>query len=446
MTQSTRGSGKQMTVPNPSRSMGVKWFQLSVRILPACLLAGLIGLLATSPAAWAQVAVRAGTVHTMAGEPITDGVIVITDGKIAAVGPSAATRIPEGYEVIEAAVATPGLVDARGTAGLTGVFNSAHDSDQLEGSAAVQPALRAIDAYNPRERLIQWVREFGVTTLHTGHAPGKLVSGQTIIVKTRGNTVEEALVRSPAMVSATLGPSANEGSGRSPGTRGKQVAMLREELIKAGEFVAKRRRAEAPVAGGEESKPPSAPDRSLHLEMLGDVVEGRVPLLVHADRAQDIENALRLREEFNLRMVIESGAESYLLIDRIKASGVDVIVHPSMQRAVWSAENQSFETAGTLAKAGIRVAIESGYESYVPKTRVVLFEAAIAAANGLGFEGALAAVTIDAARILGVETRVGSLEVGKDGDVALYDGDPFEYTTRCVGVVIEGQVVSRAAR
>ncbi|MBL8964734.1 MAG: amidohydrolase, partial [Phycisphaerae bacterium] len=108
---------------------------------------------------------------------------------------------------------------------------------------------------------------------------------------------------------------------------------------------------------------------------------------------------------FGVRMVIESGAESYLVMDRIKASGIDVIVHPSMQRAVWSAENQSFETAATLSKAGIRVAIESGYESYVPKTRVVLFEAAIAAANGLGFDGALSAVTIDAARILGVDDR-----------------------------------------
>ncbi|MBL8964733.1 MAG: hypothetical protein JNK70_11760, partial [Phycisphaerae bacterium] len=269
----------------------------------ACSLAAAVLAVLVSPVAWAQVAIRAGTVHTMAGESIADGVIVITGGKIAAVGPAISTPIPPGHEVIEAAVATPGLVDARGTAGLTGVFNSPHDSDQIEPSAAVQPALRAIDAYNPRERLIQWLREFGVTTLHTGHAPGKLVSGQTIIVKTRGNTVEEALVRSPAMVSATLGPSANEGSGRAPGTRGKQVAMLREELIKAAEFVEKRRRAQGAAAGASEgakdAKPATPPERNLHLEMLGEVIEGRVPLLVHADRAQDIESALR-RENIQL--------------------------------------------------------------------------------------------------------------------------------------------------
>ncbi len=106
----------------------------------------------------------------------------------------------------------------------------------------------------------------------------------------------------------------------------------------------------------------------------------------------------------------------------------------------------SFETAATLHKAGIPVALQSGYESYVPKTRVVLFEAALAAANGLSFDEALAAITIDAARILGVDDRVGSLEVGKDGDVALYDGDPFEYTTHCTGVIINGKLVSDKPR
>lgn len=426
-------------------------------------------VLSLSCAASGQVAIKAKTVHTMAGSAIKDGVVVITDGKVAAVGPAATTAIPPGYQVIESAVATPGLVDPRGTAGLTGIFNGPADSDQLENSSPLQPELRALDAYNPQERLIQWLREFGVTTLHTGHAPGNLISGQTIIVKTTGNTVEEALVRSPAMVSATLGPDANEGGGKSPGTRGKQLAMLREELLRAKEFVAKRTRAEqkppenadqktgaatdgdakkdgAAKDGEKKADAPSAPDRNLHLEMLADVLEGKVPFLIHAERVQDIENALRLKEEFGFRLVLESAAEAYMIADRIKAAGVDVILHPSMQRAVGDAENQSFESAATLTKAGIRVGIESGYEGYVPKTRVVLFEAALAAANGLTFDQALATITIDAARILGLDERVGSLAVGKDGDVAMYDGDPFEYTTHCTGVVIGGKVVSTAKR
>jgi imidazolonepropionase-like amidohydrolase len=119
-----------------------------------------------------------------------------------------------------------------------------------------------------------------------------------------------------------------------------------------------------------------------------------------------------------------------------------VIVHPTMMRAVGEAENLSMETASRLRAAGIPFALQSGYESYVPKTRVVLFEASVAAAHGLTPEQALAAITIDAARILGVAQRLGSLEPGKDGDLALFDGDPFEYTSHVTGVVIEGRVVS----
>jgi imidazolonepropionase-like amidohydrolase len=188
------------------------------------------------------------------------------------------------------------------------------------------------------------------------------------------------------------------------------------------------------------------PDRDLRLEILTKVLDGEVPLLVTADRHTDIETALRLRAEFGFRLVLESGAESYELAPRIRAAGVPVIVHPTMYRSAGEHENLSMETAGRLHAAGIPIAIGSGYESYVPKTRVILFEAGVAAANGLGFVGALQAVTIGPARILGIADRVGSLAPGKDGDVALYDGDPFEYTTHCVGTVIEGEVVSETRR
>jgi len=126
---------------------------------------------------------------------------------------------------------------------------------------------------------------------------------------------------------------------------------------------------------------------------------------------------------------------------------VPVIVHPTMRRSgMGETENASFETAAKLRAAGIPVALQSGYESYVPKARVVLFEAGVAAANGLSLEDALATITIDAARILGIEERVGSLQPGRDGDVALFDGDPFEYTTHCIGTVVNGELVSREAR
>jgi imidazolonepropionase-like amidohydrolase len=338
--------------------------------------------------------------------------------------------------VIEAEVVTAGLIDAHSVVGLAGQFNEDHDQDQLESSSPVQPELRAVDAYNARERLVEWIRGFGVTTIHTGHGPGELVSGQTMIVKTTGNTVEDATIVPLAMIAATLGESAQKEDGKSPGNRSKMMAMLRDELIKAREYRDKRQSAEA------DKQPP----RDLGLDAMVRVLEGEIPLLVTAHRAQDIANALRLQAEFDVPMVLDGAAEAYLLIEEIKAAGVPVIVHPAMTRAYEETRNLSMETAGLLRNAGIPIALQSGYESYVPKTRVVLFEAAVAAANGLGFDDALAAITIDAANILGIDERVGSIEIGKDGDLALYDGDPFEYTSHCTGVIIEGEVVSETAR
>lgn len=397
----------------------------------------LVGAGLSTDDAIAQVAIRGKTVLTMSGPPIENGVIVIEGGKITAVGPGAATRIPDGLRVLDADVVTPGLVDAHGTVGLSGIYNQKHDQDQLERSTPIQPELRAIDAYNPQEALIEWVRSFGVTTVHTGHGPGELISGQTFIVKTWGNTVDDALVKDFAMVAATLSQGAlKKEKGKSPGTRGKLVAILRAELIKAQEYLKKHENA-------KEDKPPA---RDLKLEALGRVLNKEVPLMVTAHRAQDIGNALRIAREFDIRLILDGATEGYLLLDQIKAAGIPVIVHPAMTRAFGELKNLSFENAARLRHAGIRIASQSGYESYVPKTRVVLFEAAVAAANGLSFNEAMASITIDAARILGIDERVGSLEVGKDGDVALYDGDPFEYTTHCIGTVIEGELVSEKVR
>jgi imidazolonepropionase-like amidohydrolase len=402
--------------------------------------------LATWPAVAAgagegTIAIRGDTVHTMAGPAIADGVVLIEAGRIRQVGPAADVRIPEGTRLLRGKVVTPGLVDAHTAVGLSGYLNQPQDQDQLDAGDPLQPELRAIDAYNPQERLIEWVRGFGVTTIHTGHAPGALVSGQTMIAKTRGATAEEATVRPVAMVAVTLGDDARAkgeaADKKSPGTRSKAVAMLRAELVKAQEYVRK----------GSLADEAKRPDKDLRLEALAKVLAGEWPLLITADRAADLASALRIADEFKLKIVLDSGAEAYLLTDRIKAAGVPVIVHPTMRRAgTGETENLSFETAATLRKAGIPIALQSGYEGYVPKTRVALFEAALAAANGLSFDEALATITIDAARIIGVADRVGSLAVGKDGDVAIFDGDPFEYTTHCTGVVIDGVVMSAEPR
>jgi imidazolonepropionase-like amidohydrolase len=410
---------------------------LDPRALLSLLVAGGTAVAAAAEAA-APLAVRGEIVHTMAGPPIRDGVVLIENGTVKQVGPAAEVAIPPGVRVLRGAVVTPGLIDAHTVVGLTGFLNQEQDQDQLDDGEPVQPELRAVDSYNPRERLVEWVRGFGITTIHTGHAPGALVSGQTMVVKTIGETVEQAAIVPAAMVAVTLGDAARpEDDAKSPGTRSKAVAMLRGELVKAGEYVRKRDLADAD----------KRPDRELRKEVFAAVLAGKLPLLVTVNRATDIDAALRLAAEFKIRIVLDSAAEAYLAINRIKAAGVPVILHPTMRRAgMGETENIGFETAAKLRAAGIPLALQSGYEGYVPKTRVALFEAAVAAANGLSTEEALATITVDAARILGVADRVGSLQPGRDGDVAVFDGDPFEYTSHCTAVVIDGRVVSDEPR
>ena len=405
---------------------------MSARFSRVGLVVCLLLLTLVSGSAAAQVAIQADIVHTMNGSSIKDGVVLIgADGHIAKVGPASSTPVPPGYRVIRGAVATPGLVDARTVVGLAGALNQPHDQMQLETSTAMQPELRAVDAYNARDPLVDWLRSHGITTIHTGHGPGALISGQTMIAKTRGDEVDEAVIVPEAMIAATLGEGGLAAQGKSPGTRAKAIALLRAELLKAKDYASKQ-------AGPADKRP----SRDLHLEALARVTNREIPLLVTAHRVPDLLAALRVASEFGIKIVLDGASESYLVLEKIKAANVPVILHPTMARAAEETGNLSMETASVLKKAGIPFAIESGYESYVPKTRVVLWEAALAAARGLTQDQALAAVTIDAARLLGVDKRVGSLEAGKDGDVAIFDGDPFEYTSHVVGVVIDGHIVS----
>jgi imidazolonepropionase-like amidohydrolase len=399
-----------------------------MRALTALVLA----LIAAPLLAAGDVYIHADWVHTMAGPRIENGAILIRNGKIESIGPASSIAPPAGIRMLRAKVATPGLVDAHSVVGLAGYLDQDHDQDQLDRSNAMHPELRAIDGYNPREPLVEWVRNHGVTTIHTGHGPGALISGQTMIAKTRGMNVDAAVMVPFAMVAATLGEGALAEQGKSPGTRSKGVAMLRQELIKAAEYRRKK------TSAADDKKPA----QDVHLDALVSVLEKKTPLLVTAHRERDIMTALRLAKEFDISVVLDGAAESYLALDAIKAARVPVLLHPTMARSVGEAENLSKETSSTLRSAGIPFAIQSGFESYVPKSRVLLFEAALAASHGLSFDDALAAVTIEPAKILGIAARVGSLARGKDGDVALYDGDPFEFTSHVTHVVIDGEVVS----
>ncbi|RNC83023.1 MAG: amidohydrolase [Balneola sp.] len=376
----------------------------------------------------AQIAVKAELIYTSAGDPIENGVVLIKDGKIDRVGTESRVRIPGDYTVYEAKVVTPGLIDAHTVVGLAGYLNQPHDQDQIETSSAIQPELRAIDAYNALEPLVGHLRNNGVTTIHTGHGPGALISGQTMIVKTSATTVDEGVLHPSKMLAFTLGNMMNSGI-RTPGTRSKGIAMLRQNLVKAQTYLDKRN-----------SDNPAVKD--LGMDALADLLEGKLTAMVTVHKANDIMTALRLQEEFGFPMVLDGVAEAYLVLDEIKESGIPVFIHPPMLRASGEAKNATMTLAVKLHESGIPFAFQSGFEGYVPKTRVILFEAAVAVAQGLEYEAAVDALTIESAKLLGIDGQVGSIERGKDADLVLYDGDPFEYLTHVTHVIINGELVT----
>lgn len=390
----------------------------------------LIILILITKISFPQIAVKGEKIYTMSGETIENGLILINGDKIDFVGKQNEVTIPSNYKILEGKIVTPGLIDARSVVGLAGYLNYNHDQDQFEKSDPIQPELRAIDAYNPLEKLVDWLQSFGITTINTGHAPGALISGQTFTVKTKGSTVNEAMIDSISGVVFTLGPSVGRNFSK-PGSRSKGIAMLRQEFLKAEEYNKK-------MKGSDDSK---KPERNLKNDILSLILEKKVPAVISAHSANDIMTALRLQKEFGFNLILDGASEIYLVIDEVKNANVPVFLHPTMMRTYGEMKNATFETAAKLNEAGILFAIQGGYESYVPKTRVVLFEAAIAAANGLPFESALASITINPAKILNLENRIGSIEKGKDADIVIFDGDPFEYTSHVCYVIINGEVV-----
>ena len=381
---------------------------------------------------WAQNSnhsyiIDAESIHIGTGKLLSNGRIVVNKGIIQAVGTQYEIKAPDGAVRLEAQVVTPGFIDAHTVVGLAGYLNDpGSDQDQLDRSSAIQPELRALDAYNPEEPLVAHLRNHGVTTIQTGHAPGAIVSGQSLIIKTNAQRAEQALVHE-SMLTFSLG-GVISGAFSKPGTRAKAMAMIRQELHKAEEYAHKR------AAGTLSST-------DLGMEALADLLDGQTQALVSVHKAQDILTALRLQKEFNFPMVLDGVAEIYLVLDEVKESGIPVVIHPTMMRATGEAVNVSMETAALLAKEGIPFAFQSGHENYVPKTRVVLFEAGVAVNNGLSSRLAVQHLSLYAAQLLGIDQRVGSLEVGKDADLVLFNGDPFEYTTTVDLVMIDGQIM-----
>jgi imidazolonepropionase-like amidohydrolase len=374
-------------------------------------------------------AIRAGRIHTASGKPILDGVIIVEDGKIKSVGTADEIAIPQGMPVIGAREATPGLIDAHSVCGLSGAFNVPADQDQDETSDPNQSDLRVIDGFNPNDPHLEFLRANGVTTIHALPGRHSVIAGQSGIFHTSGTTVNQALIRFPAGLLVNLGEAVKKEGGKSPHTRMASAGIVRSAFSQARGHLAKK-------------DDPKTTRNQKH-ESLQPMLNGTVPVIFSAHRADDIVTGLRLAEEFKLRPILSLATEAYLIPETIAASKAPVIVHPTMQRAAGSMETLNGFTgnAAVLADQKVLIAISTAFEGYVPKTRMLRSEAGIALTHGLGHERALRAVTIDAARLLGIDKEYGSIEPGKAADLVLFDGEPFENTSHVAYTIIGGKVV-----
>jgi imidazolonepropionase-like amidohydrolase len=376
-------------------------------------------------------AITADFVHTASDRgTIKDGVVVVKDGEILFVGSKAAVTLKD-VRTITAKHVTPGLIDAFAMAGLSGAWNIPADQDQDELSDPNQSDLRALDGFNPHEPLLEFLRANGTTVVHASPGRANVIAGQSAIFRTEGNTAEACTLRTPAAILVNLGEVPKESyKGKGPLTRMGVAALVRKSFSDADAY----------------RKKGAGPKNAKH-DALVPAFEGKVPVYFAAHRADDISTALRIAEEFKLKPVIALGTEAYRMAEQLKKAGVPVIVHPTMQRAASSMETLHAFTgnAALLAKAEVPFAICTGFEGYVPKTRVLRHEAAMASANGLGPDRALRAVTIDAAKLLGIEAKHGSIEKGKVADIVLYDGDPFEHATHVTQTLMKGESVFNRA-
>jgi len=382
----------------------------------------------------ARFAIAAGLIHTSAGAPIVDGVILVNQGKIEAVGTRDKVAIPDGIPVRKALVVTAGLIDSSTTVGISGGLNVAADLDQDEQSDPNNADCRVLDAFNPDDGLLEWFRRNGTTTVHVTPGRRNVIAGQTAIFRAKGTTAQSMALQTPAGILVNLGEVPKESAGgKLPTTRMGTALLLRNAFQQAAALAAKK--AAAPAD--------KAPPPNLKAEALIPALERKIPVYFAAHRADDIETALRIAAEFKLDARLCLATEGYLMANRIKDAKIPVIIHPAMQRAGSTMETMHsyLGSAAVLADKGVPILMGTSFEGYVPRTRVLRYEAAVAMANGLGTTRALQSITLDAAKSLGIADKLGSLEVGKIADIVLYDGDPFEYGTQVLATIMDGKVV-----
>jgi imidazolonepropionase-like amidohydrolase len=366
----------------------------------------------------------------IAGEPIDDGVLVVEDGRIAAVGPRSRVRVPSGAEVHDLTGKTlmPGLV-----------CTHEHVGEPWGGdrSGPLQPEVRALDAINARHAGIQRAQAGGLTTANLMPGSGHLMGGQTAYIKFRdAGTVEELVLRDAEgrpMGGLKMANGTNpQGEPPFPGTRAKAASLVRQRFLEAQEYRDKLAKAK--------DDPDEAPDRDLGLEALVEVLEGRRIVHHHTHRHDDIVTVLRIAEEFGYRVVLHHVSEAWKVADEIAAANAPCsIIMIDSPGGKLEAKDIRWENAPVLEQAGVDVAIHT--DDYITDSRLFLRSAGLAVRAGMSRAKALEALTLAGARMLDLDDRVGSLEAGKDADFVVLSGDPLSVGTQVLETWVEGERV-----
>jgi len=369
------------------------------------------------------LAIRNARLLPVSGPPIPRGVIVVRGDRIDAVGAQA--PIPDGAEVLEGEGLTvcPGFFDAFTAIGLVEIAQVPATNDLEEPADPITPQLRAADAYFLDSEVIPVVRAAGTTVLLSAPGPGNVISGQGALMRTAGETLEEAAVRPVAALHVNLGepPKASHGGrGRSPMTRMGTAALVRQAFHQAQAYLAR----------------PEPRPRDLKLEPLAEAIQGRLPVVARAERRSDILVALDLAREFGWRLILAGGSDAALLAEELAEQGVPVLIAVDQQPDSLETSGARYENAARLRRAGVKVAFQS---NEVTLARNLVPNVGLAVAHGLPEAEALRALTLSPAEIFGVADRLGSLEAGKEATFVLTRGDPLQVRSRVVGVVIRGR-------
>jgi imidazolonepropionase-like amidohydrolase len=390
--------------------------------------------LAAAPAAAQTIAITGGTVHPISGPAIPNGTVIITNGRITAVG--AGIAIPTGARRIDATgkIVTPGLIESSTNMALVEVESVGATADfSFQDEDEVAAAFNVADGINPRSMVIPVTRIAGVTTVISRPAGG-LISGQGLAFDLIGDNVADMQIRSPI---AMFGSVSENEHGAGGGTRGGMFMRLREVLEDA------RAWARNPQ-GYERGETREFSVSRLDLAALQPVLRGEMPLVVEAHRASDIQTVLRVADEYDLKVIIAGGTEAWMVADDLVRARVPVLVKV-LRNLPESFESLGarYDNAALLRRAGVQVAITTG-ETY--KAFNIRQEAGNAVAYGLPYEEALRAITLYPAQIYGMADRYGTLEVGKVGNVVVWSGDPLELLTAVEHVIIRGQEVPLVSR